>query len=82
MPEFAVSVAVTLSLPAVFSVTVNACWPLDRAASAGNTAAASELVNLTVPEKPVTTDPPPSSAFTVTTNDLPAVAVAAAVTDK
>ena len=47
--EFAVSVAVTVWLPAVFSVTVNVCWPLDNVEFAGNTAAESLLVNLIVP---------------------------------
>ena len=47
--EFAVSVVVTVWLPAVFSVTVKACWPLDSVELAGNTAAESLLVNLTVP---------------------------------
>jgi len=49
IPEFAMSVAVTVCGPAVFSVTVNACWPLDNVELAGNTAAESLLVNLTVP---------------------------------
>ena len=49
IPEFAVSVAVTVWLPAVLSVTVNACWPLDSVEFAGSTAAGSLLVNLTVP---------------------------------
>jgi hypothetical protein len=49
IPEFAVSVAVTVWPPAVFSVTVKACWPLDSVELAGNTAAESLLVNFTVP---------------------------------
>ena len=49
IPEFAVSVAVIVCAPAVFSVTVKACWPLDNVEFAGNTAAESLLVNLTVP---------------------------------
>ena len=47
--EVTLSVAVTLWLPAVLSVTVKACCPLDNVEFAGSTAAESLLLNFTVP---------------------------------
>jgi hypothetical protein len=49
MDAFAVSVAVTVCLPAVLKVTENVPTPLASVEFAGRTAVLSALVNFTVP---------------------------------
>src|SRR5438067_10773540 len=77
-----VSVAVTVWLPAVLSVTENVPVPPVRVALAGRTAWASVLVKCAVPAYPVAVFPYGSLAVTVTPTADPAVAEAGAETVK
>ena len=70
------SVAVTVSDPAVFEITLNVWLPPTRAALAGKLAFASEVVIPTVSLALVSKFQFASTAFTVTLNTTPAVCVA------
>ncbi len=67
------SLAVTVELPAVLSVTLNVCAPLTSAVFAGKLALLSEEVIPTVSVAFVTTFQLASTALTLTVNALPAV---------
>src|SRR2546428_442903 len=71
MPVFVMSVAVTVAVPAVFSVTLNGCVPRTSAAFAGRVALLPVEVIPTVCVE-LTTFQYASTAFTVTVNDDPA----------
>jgi hypothetical protein len=77
----AVSVAVTVWLPAVFSVTVNVPVPPDSVLLDGSTAAASLLDRWVVPVYVVAMLLKASRAATVTVKLVPAVAVDDEVTE-
>jgi len=74
--EVAVSVAVTVWLPAVFKVTLKLPAPLVSIASAGKVAAASLEVSATVGVALVITFQFASTALTVTVKTVPAVCAA------
>ena len=72
MPPLVISVAVTVRLPAVFSVTANVCVPDASAAFPGRVALVSDEVIPTVSVAVVTTFQLASTPFTVTVNCVPA----------
>src|SRR2546422_143294 len=72
MPPLVISVAVTVAVPPVFSVTLNVFVPATSAAFAGKVALASDEVIPTVSVE-LTTFQAASTAFTVTVNAVPAV---------
>jgi hypothetical protein len=82
MVAVAVSVAVTVSPPAVLNVTGNVPVPLVSVEFAGSTADPSVLVKCTVPVYPVVTLFSASRAVTVTLVAVPAVAVPGMDTEK
>ena len=67
------SVAVSITLPAVFKATANDCVPLTSAALEGKAALLSVEVISTVSTMPVTTFQLASTALTVRLNEVPAV---------
>ena len=79
--RLAASEAVSVSGPALASVTEKVPWPLVSVESGGSTtpAVVSVLLKWTVPLYELTGLPGPSSAVTVTVNAWPAVALAGAV---
>jgi hypothetical protein len=75
MDESTVSVAVMVCVPAVFNVTENVPMPAVNVASAGSVAAPSLLVKCTVPAYVASGVSEASTAVTVISNAVPAVAV-------
>lgn len=80
VPDAAVSIAVTVWLPAVFNVTEKLPAPFVSVTFAGSAAWLSVLVKRTVPAYPVTVFPDESCAVTDTLVAVPAVAVEGDVT--